>query len=93
MMFVFAEGRRNAIGVNDEAVIRRHEHNIYIRVEKQKGRVKIISGIVATIALRITFKRINAQRNAMSEEEVRAKYTDVELLEMGDKSPFFRYTL
>jgi hypothetical protein len=53
----------------------------------------IVSGIVATIALRITFKRINAQRNAMSEEEVRAKYTDVELLEMGDKSPFFRYTL
>jgi hypothetical protein len=53
----------------------------------------LVSGIVATIALRITFKRINAQRSAMSEEEVRAKYTDVELLEMGDKSPFFRYTL
>lgn len=42
MISVFAEGRRNAIGVNDEAVIRRHEHNIYIRVKKQKGRVKIV---------------------------------------------------
>ncbi|CAG9988810.1 unnamed protein product [Clonostachys byssicola] len=40
----------------------------------------------------LILKRINAKRALMSEEEVRAKYTDDELAEMGDESPLFRYS-
>lgn len=29
----------------------------------------------------------------MTEEEIRAKYTDEELEKMGDRSPLFKYTL
>jgi hypothetical protein len=29
----------------------------------------------------------------LTEEEVRDKYTEEELLKMGDKSPLFKYTL
>jgi hypothetical protein len=36
-------------------------------------------------------KRINAKRAAMDEGEIRAKYTEEELSEMGDLSPLFRY--
>ncbi len=34
---------------------------------------------------------VNKKRDAMSEEEIRQKYTDDELAEMGDESPLFRY--
>jgi hypothetical protein len=47
--------------------------------------------------LRKAFQRENEKRDALlaelGEDGLRAKYTDAELLEMGDKSPFFRYTL
>ena len=47
--------------------------------------------------LRIAFSRENAKRRKMLEEEgedaIRARYSDQELLDMGDKSPFFIYTL
>ncbi|KIW83497.1 hypothetical protein Z517_02742 [Fonsecaea pedrosoi CBS 271.37] len=49
--------------------------------------------VVACLILRFSYKRINAERDRMSEEEIRARYTDDELLKMGDKSPFYRYTL
>ncbi|KAF2021033.1 MFS general substrate transporter [Aaosphaeria arxii CBS 175.79] len=39
----------------------------------------------------LILKRINATRDAMSEDEIRAKYTEEELAEMGDESPLFRY--
>jgi hypothetical protein len=29
----------------------------------------------------------------MSEEEIRVQYTEGELLDLGDHSPFYRYTL
>lgn len=35
--------------------------------------------------------KINAQREAMTEEEIRAKYGVDELTEMGDRSPYYRY--
>jgi hypothetical protein len=49
--------------------------------------------IACTLAIILYFllRRENARRDAMSEEEVRAKYTADELAEMGDKSPLFRY--
>ena len=46
---------------------------------------------ILTVILYFILKRENARRDAMSEEEVRAKYTADELAEMGDRSPLFRY--
>jgi hypothetical protein len=43
--------------------------------------------------LELSYKRINKQRDAMDEDEVRAKCTEEQLARMGDKSPFFRYKL
>lgn len=47
--------------------------------------------------LRIAYKRENAKRDELlareGEEGLKAKYTEEELLDMGDRSPFFRYTL
>ena len=40
--------------------------------------------IASTFVLRFTYKRINAKRDAMTEEEIRAKYTEQELLDLGD---------
>ena len=51
------------------------------------------TGIMAAFILRRTYKKINAQRDQISEEEIRAKYTEAQLLDMGDESPYFRYTL
>ena len=53
----------------------------------------IVLALSSAILLRFMLKRINEQRDRMSTEEIRAKYTEEELLEMGDRSPFFRYTL
>ncbi|CAI4214375.1 unnamed protein product [Parascedosporium putredinis] len=54
-------------------------------------------GILAAIALRISYARENKLRDELlaeiGEEGVRARYTEQELLDLGDKSPFFRYTL
>ncbi|ETN38599.1 uncharacterized protein HMPREF1541_06636 [Cyphellophora europaea CBS 101466] len=49
--------------------------------------------IICSVVMLFALKRINKKREAMSEEEVRAKYTDEQLTELGDKSPLFRYTL
>jgi hypothetical protein len=44
--------------------------------------------------LELSYKWGNSRKARMTEEEVRAKYTDEELLDMGDKSPLFpRYAL
>ncbi|OPB45908.1 hypothetical protein A0O28_0094760 [Trichoderma guizhouense] len=48
---------------------------------------------VTCLILRYALKRINAQRDQMTEEDIREKYGDVDLLELGDRSPYFRYTL
>jgi len=51
------------------------------------------AGITAAYCLRRAYQKINSDRDQISEEEIRAKYTDAQLLDMGDKSPYFRYTL
>jgi hypothetical protein len=47
--------------------------------------------------LRLAYQHVNEKRDnvlrELGEDGLRAKYTDAELLEMGDRSPFFRYTL
>ena len=47
--------------------------------------------------LRVAFARENRKKREMvereGEEAIRARYSDQELLDLGDKSPFFIYTL
>lgn len=51
------------------------------------------AGFVAVIVLDVAYDRINKRRDMMVEEEIREKYSDEELADMGDRSPIFRYTL
>ncbi|KAF2102142.1 MFS general substrate transporter [Rhizodiscina lignyota] len=53
----------------------------------------VVAAQIMALVLRRSYAKINAERDLMSEEEIRAKYTDLELIQMGDRSPFFRYTL
>ncbi|OAA68741.1 Major Facilitator Superfamily protein [Niveomyces insectorum RCEF 264] len=56
-----------------------------------------VAATVATYVLRVAYARENKRRDAvmasMSEEELRAQFTDQELLDLGDRSVYFRYTL
>lgn len=49
--------------------------------------------ILTTCFLEYSYWRINKTRDAVSEDEVRAQYTDEQLAGMGDKSPLFRHKL
>lgn len=55
------------------------------------------AAVIMAYVLRRAFARENAKRDRLLQEEgeeaIRARYTEEELLLMGDKSPFFRYTL
>ncbi|WVW85876.1 hypothetical protein I302_107914 [Kwoniella bestiolae CBS 10118] len=51
------------------------------------------AGLVASTILELVFMRINKKRDQVDEEEVREKHTDEQLLDMGDRSPLFRYML
>ncbi|RFU28322.1 hypothetical protein B7463_g7990, partial [Scytalidium lignicola] len=56
-----------------------------------------VAGVIAAFVLRKAYQRENRKRDERlateGEEGVRAKYTEQELLELGDRSPFYRYTL
>ena len=56
-----------------------------------------VAAILMAIFLRFIFARENRKRRELLESEgedaIRARYSDQELLDMGDKSPFFIYTL
>lgn len=47
--------------------------------------------------LRRAYRHENAKRDAFmvgkTDEEIKAQYTEQELLDLGDKSPFYRYTV
>jgi hypothetical protein len=43
--------------------------------------------------LELSLVRANMRNRAMSEMEVREKYSDEQLLALGDRSPLFRYML
>jgi sugar phosphate permease len=55
------------------------------------------AGIVAAFILRKAYQRENKKRDELlereGEEAIRAKYTEQELLDLGDLSPFYRYTI
>jgi len=78
--------------------------NIYIAKEAPKypagfgtSLAVCVAGIISTGILRISFQRENKKRDEFlareGEEGIKAKYTEQELLDMGDRSPFYRYTL
>ncbi|KAI5479970.1 hypothetical protein MNV49_002260 [Pseudohyphozyma bogoriensis] len=52
-----------------------------------------LCGIIGTLIMRFALISINNKRDKISEAEVRAKYTDEELTELGDQSPLFRYII
>jgi MFS family permease len=49
--------------------------------------------IVASVGLDYVYWTINKRRNAMTEDEIDAKYTKEELEDLGDRSPLFKYQL
>lgn len=53
----------------------------------------LLNAIVCTFILRHSWSKENKRRDAISEEEVFATYTEQELLEMGDRSPLYRYVI
>ncbi|KAL6416227.1 high-affinity nicotinic acid transporter [Ilyonectria robusta] len=73
---------------------------IYIEDEKPKYPTGFGSslgfaglGVGACLLLEFLYWKINQSRSALTEEEVRAQYSDEELENMGDRSPLYRYTL
>lgn len=52
-----------------------------------------VTGLIAALLAEWAYKQGNAKKARMSEDEVRARYTQDQLMKMGDKSPFFKYTL
>lgn len=52
-----------------------------------------ITGLLAAVAAELSYKRANNKRDKIPEEETRARYSQDQLVAMGDKSPLFRYTL
>lgn len=78
--------------------------NIYIASQAPKYPVGFGTGLAITSAaiimaglLRIAFTKENEKRRRLLAEEgeaaIKARYSEQELLDMGDKSPFFIYTL
>ena len=78
--------------------------NIYIASQAPKyptgfgtGLGVCVAAVIMAFVLRILFARENRKRREMldseGEEAIRARYSEQELLDMGDKSPFFIYTL
>lgn len=52
-----------------------------------------VAAIIAAAILRVVYGKINKKRDESTEEEVRQRYTDDQLLDMGDKSPLYRYVV
>ncbi|KAF2201399.1 hypothetical protein GQ43DRAFT_371527, partial [Delitschia confertaspora ATCC 74209] len=56
-----------------------------------------VLAVLMAFALRKGYERENKRREALlrekTEEEIRAGYGEQELLDIGDRSPFFKYTL
>ncbi|KAF3016610.1 hypothetical protein E8E15_003764 [Penicillium rubens] len=51
------------------------------------------TALMAALILELSFFWGNKRKAKLSEDEIRENYTDEELLDMGDKSPLFKYTL
>ena len=53
----------------------------------------LAAGILIAIGLEAAFWFINRNRSRKTEDEIRSKYTEQELSDLGDRSPLYRYTL
>ncbi|KAL2427972.1 putative transporter [Exophiala dermatitidis] len=53
----------------------------------------VTAAIASTFVLRVAYSMLNKKRDLMNEEEIRAKYSEDELLDLGDKSPLYRYVI
>jgi hypothetical protein len=51
------------------------------------------TGMIGSIILYFAWRRLNKRRAGVNEEIIQEKYTDMELLRLGDRSPLFRYQL
>jgi MFS family permease len=55
------------------------------------------AGIITAFVLRKAYQAENRRRDELvagdGEEVIRARYSEQELLDLGDKSPFYRYTI
>lgn len=49
-----------------------------------------VSGIIMALAAEAAYKWGNNKKEKLSEDEIRARYTQDELLRMGDRSPLFK---
>lgn len=57
------------------------------------GAGMVAAAIVSTLILKVAFERINQRRDQMDISDIRAKYTDEELIELGNDSPLFRFVV
>lgn len=53
----------------------------------------VVNAILACLLMRGILLHINKKRDEMPESEIRAKYTEEELVNLGDRSPLFRYVI
>ncbi|OJJ34422.1 hypothetical protein ASPWEDRAFT_184914 [Aspergillus wentii DTO 134E9] len=51
------------------------------------------SGLIAALILETSYIWGNKRKERIGEDEVRERYSEEQLLDMGDKSPLFKYTL
>ncbi|KAH8762445.1 major facilitator superfamily domain-containing protein [Diaporthe sp. PMI_573] len=51
------------------------------------------TGLIGSSILYFSWRRLNKRRAGVNEGQIREKYTDTELLRLGDRSPLFRYQL
>lgn len=51
------------------------------------------TGVIVALLLELSYKWGNVRKAKTPEDEIRARYSEDELLRMGDKSPLFKYTL
>ena len=52
-----------------------------------------VTGLLTAVVAELSYKWTNHKRDQIPEEETRAKYTHDQLVELGPKSPLYRFTL
>lgn len=78
--------------------------NIYLAREAPKyttgfavSLAMCLAAIAMTFVLRWAYRRENEKRDQLqrelSDEEIKSRYSEQEMLDLGDRSPFWRYTL
>ncbi|KAI0802820.1 retrograde regulation protein 2 [Xylaria sp. FL0064] len=53
----------------------------------------VVASVFCVLTLAYSWHRENERRDTLSENEILAKYSEQELLDMGDRSPLYRYVI